>query len=641
MSLEARWFLAQGVDPAAVAERVRAARARVRRYPAPVRLAYPLAAWFVRWIAPSLYLGRPALADRLEDGAFERLEERLARHHSPVLRAAFHLFRLPLIEQWLEEASPPRQVPHPLEEALAGAGGTGIAGEAAGPSRLADRPCPASVADRYDAIVIGSGAGGAPLACSLSRLGVRVAIVEAGDLVQPGTSADVIERHYLKQGLVVSLAGGLFPILAGKALGGSTAISSGTCLRPPREHLARWDEIAGTDFGTGSLDPWLDQAEELLGVAVPPRALLGPSARLFEDGLERLGRGGAYILPRCAPSCEGSGRCCFVCPTGAKRSTDRAFLPEAVRAGCAIFRRARATGIEPGRDDIRVRIVGPGGARVLACRELVIAAGALGTPGLIRRNRLGRHWRRAGEDLAVHPAVKIFAHFPEPVGGEQGIPQGLGYRPPELSRITFEGVFTPRAQAAKMMTLAGRRQRWWLDRYAHVASFGLFVRDRGRGRVRMLSDTPLVWYRLTPEDARDLGAGILIAAEAFLAAGADRVLLPAFGIQAELTSREGLSRLRPEDFRPDVVVAGAFHPHGTAGIGRVVDADLGLVDCPRVHVCDASVLPGSPGVNPMLTIVALSLRLADRLAGRLGLGPVVGGGRVRAPAGLPCESSRF
>jgi len=59
-------------------------------------------------------------------------------------------------------------------------------------------------------------------------------------------------------------------------------------------------------------------------------------------------------------------------------------------------------------------------------------------------------------------------------------------------------------------------------------------------------------------------------------------------------------------------VAG-FHPQGTAAMGRIVDADLALAGSRRVWVCDASVLPDSPGVNPMLTIVALSLRLADRL----------------------------
>lgn len=49
-------------------------------------------------------------------------------------------------------------------------------------------------------------------------------------------------------------------------------------------------------------------------------------------------------------------------------------------------------------------------------------------------------------------------------------------------------------------------------------------------------------------------------------------------------------------------------------MGRIVDTDLRLIGSERIHVCDASVLLDSPGVNPQVTLMALSLRLADRLS---------------------------
>ena len=55
------------------------------------------------------------------------------------------------------------------------------------------------------------------------------------------------------------------------------------------------------------------------------------------------------------------------------------------------------------------------------------------------------------------------------------------------------------------------------------------------------------------------------------------------------------------------------HPGGTAAIGKVVDKDL-QTKIDNLFVCDASVLPATPGMPPMLTIGALAKRLAKTLA---------------------------
>ena len=54
------------------------------------------------------------------------------------------------------------------------------------------------------------------------------------------------------------------------------------------------------------------------------------------------------------------------------------------------------------------------------------------------------------------------------------------------------------------------------------------------------------------------------------------------------------------------------HPGGTAAIGKVVDSNL-ETEIANLYVCDASVLPIAPGKPPILTILALSKRLADYL----------------------------
>ena len=54
------------------------------------------------------------------------------------------------------------------------------------------------------------------------------------------------------------------------------------------------------------------------------------------------------------------------------------------------------------------------------------------------------------------------------------------------------------------------------------------------------------------------------------------------------------------------------HPGGTAKIGEIVNSNL-ETEIKGLYVCDASVLPISPGKPPILTILALAKRLADYL----------------------------
>jgi choline dehydrogenase-like flavoprotein len=287
-------------------------------------------------------------------------------------------------------------------------------------------------------------------------------------------------------------------------------------------------------------------------------------------------------------------------------------VPGAVEAGAALLARSTALRVRADAGGAEVLVRTPDGIRRLRAGHVVLAGGAVATPGLLRRSRLGTRWKVAGDHLRIHPASKVFGWMPDALP-RHGVPQALGYRPPDLPRVTFEGAHTPPAVTATVLQAAGVRHRAWMAHHDHLANYGLMVRDRGTGSVREVGGKKLLRYAVHPEDCKDMGAGLLIAAEALFAAGAERVALPLCGREAEVESLAALRRLRPEDFDRRHLLASGFHPQGTAGIGRVVDADLGVVGEERVSVCDASALPDSPGVNPQLTIMALSLRLADRL----------------------------
>ncbi|SAI66790.1 capsular polysaccharide biosynthesis oxidoreductase [Bordetella ansorpii] len=95
---------------------------------------------------------------------------------------------------------------------------------------------------------------------------------------------------------------------------------------------------------------------------------------------------------------------------------------------------------------------------------------------------------------------------------------------------------------------------------------------------------------------------------------------------ADTISGSGLGRFEydPAGIEEQITRYGAYGGHhiGTARMGTdprssVVDADCRVHEAPNLYVAGSAVFPTSSQANPTLTIVALSLRLADHLKTRL------------------------
>ena len=592
---EERWLAMAGVDCAEAADRADRARARGTRYPWFIRLARGLVRWVIVWLGPLLFLRRFRRATTLDEPAFAELMGAIREHRWTPVRLAALAVVAPLMEATSDDEFEPEPGEHPLEE------------------RLEQNDPRAD--ERYDVLVIGSGAGGAPVAARMAQQGARVGIIEKGGLVKASDAPGALERHYVNQGLLAVANGTPIVVVAGSTLGGTTSINSGTSLKAKPSCRRGWDEALGTNFAGEGFDRWLDRSAEAINVMTPPAELRNTSAGMVEEGLEALGRQGAYGLPRCIDGCQGSGRCCFGCPTGAKQSTDRAFLPDALDAGADLWAGWEAGDIAEGAEGVTVTIESDGETKRLECDQLVLSAGAIYTPGLIRDNCLGSSWRAAGDHFKTHPATKVFAHFPDIDRPDNypGIPQGLGYSPPEFDRVTMEGAAMPKAAVGPMIAAGGSRFRRWYDNHDHVVSYGAMIRDRAHGRISEVFGQPVISYDLDRRDAEDLVGAMKLIGEVFFAAGAERVLLPFPGRPNEFETLDALDQLDPASIDPDQLMLSGFHPQGTAGIGRLVDRNLRLPGSERISVCDASVLPDSPGVNPQVTIIAFALRLDERL----------------------------
>src|SRR4051794_21140888 len=151
-----------------------------------------------------------------------------------------------------------------------------------------------------DAVVVGTGAGGAAVAAELAAGGLDVVVLEEGARHDHRTFTarprDMTLRLYRDAGQVATIGTPPIVLPLGRAVGGTTLVNSGTCFRTPARVIERW----ARDDGIAPLsDELFDHVEEVIGVAEVPEALAGRNALLVKRGAEALGLSGG--LPRRHP----------------------------------------------------------------------------------------------------------------------------------------------------------------------------------------------------------------------------------------------------------------------------------------------------------------------------------------------------
>ncbi len=498
---------------------------------------------------------------------------------------------------------------------------------------------PAGPGEDCDVAIVGSGAGGAAAAAALAEAGLDVLVLESGPYVDhtgyPTDPLVGLPLLYRDAGLTIAAGKPAIPVPVGRAVGGTTVINSGTCFRAPEEVLADWREGDGIDWA-GDLDSLYGAAEQVLAVTPLDLETLGRNGQLCAEGARAIGASGG-------PISRNAGRCvqCSSCPLGcrldAKRAAHVSYLPRAVAAGARVragvqvqrvlSENGRATGLTcraglptTASQELRRNGRPPAGRDwQVRAKAVISAGGAFGTPELLMRSGI-RH-PALGRHLHVHPAAWIGARYEEEVRGWEGVMQSYYVDEWQQQGILLEATFTPLSFGAQWLPGVGAAFSDRVAHFDHIASIGVHLHDRSEGRVGLTSSGSLrLSYRLLEEEARAIHFGIARAAEIHFAAGATEVypnVGPVSVIErGRLTEFESM-RLRPADLRLE-----AFHPMSTARMGAdpetsVCDPRGAVRALDRLYVADASLLPTSVGVNPMMTIIACATHVATDVASDL------------------------
>jgi choline dehydrogenase-like flavoprotein len=559
--------------------------------------------------------GRPVRFSELSGPEREAYLRRLSTSPIALKRTAFQdLKRLTMLLTYGLESSPYR----------ASTGFTPPELDAPDPSRVVVRtPSPGEMIEA-DVVVVGSGAGGSVVAARLAATGRRVVVLErAAHVSEEGFGAPELEglqSLFLDRGLSAT-ADRWIAIRAGSAVGGGTVVNWNTSLRVPEAVRDEWRAVGVGD----ELDAHYETVERALDVDTDESERNGPNTAL-ERGLRELGLP-LREIPRNVRGCGDCGPCSTGCRRGAKQSALRTYLADACRDGAEVLDRtdARRILVRNGRAEGVVAAV-PGGEITVRAPLVALAGGSILSPAVLLRSGIAPD--TAGRSLHIHPVAAIVGVYDEPLEPWTGVPQSV------LSDAFAEvdGAYGFRIETAPTHPgliatgypwSSGAQHRDGLRDARRIVSFLAIVRDRTTGRVDIARDGGVrVRYAPGVAERALLRRGMVELARIHRAAGARRLVAlhtPPLTFEPGNSFPAFLGELRTRPVAPNRILLFTAHQMSSCRIGTdprasVADPDGMVWGTRGLYVTDGSALPSATGVNPMLSIMAVASRTADRMA---------------------------
>ena len=348
-------------------------------------------------------------------------------------------------------------------------------------------------------------------------------------------------------------------LLTTTCIGGASIVSMSNMVRALDEELLEFDV---------DLTEAYEYVEELVGVHQLDDSHIGKGSQAFLDAGRKLGLK-TMKMPKAIreKDCIQCGKCAFGCPADAKWS-GKDFVDDAVEAGAelicdaevikVITENGNACGVTYVKDDKEESIFAD---------TVTLPAGAIGTTLILRNSGI----EDAGREIFFDPFVSVGGYLKDINFNTEVQMAGL---------VVGENfVLSPHFSSFIRANIPD-------DSVTDEDILSIMVKTPDECRGYVDDDGDVVKIN-TIQDIRYLAEGVATAGFILKEAGVDPNTIGS------------------------TVYRGA-HPGGTAPIGKIVDSNQ-ETEIKGLFVSDASVLPISPGKPPILTILALSNRLADYL----------------------------
>lgn len=506
----------------------------------------------------------------------------------------------------------------------------------------------------YDYIIIGSGFGGSVAAHRLTEKGYRVMVIEKGK----EWSCEDFPKTNWKLRKWLWLPGlrffGFFKmtfmrhvgILSGVGVGGGSLVYANTLPRPEKAFFnsGNWKGIADWEK---ELEPFYTESERMLGANENPK-LYDADLALQEVSLQK-GKEKLFEPTRVAvffgeaeevvadpyfngdgperEGCSFCGGCMTGCRNNAKNTLDKNYLYLARKNGAELISKARVHRVRPlGNED------GSEGYRVgfrkstnflfarnkqLTARGIILAGGVLGTMRLLlnmKSKELKRLSPQVGASIRTNNESLVLVHSKDRSKDfSKGIAIGSIFPPDEDSHIEavrytsgagfWKMMGVPLTHGSNMLVRIGKlfwhlitRTRSWLSIYVsrdfakesmillfmqHLDSTVKFKRGLFNMRSRMSEGEAPSAFMPISKDLADRTAGVINGKPFVMATEA-------------LTGTPTTAH----------ILGGCVI--GTDSSNGVIDKDQKVFGYENMLVCDGSAISANPGVNPALTITAMS-----------------------------------